>query len=443
MLWIPYKILYNFVRSLIFLLFINSRLHLKTIHKKIDPLFLALHVVLLSLDLFLPVKIPVEFVFLLYIPYAAFLSKDKWYIVGFWLGMYAILYVSTLDVSFYVLVSLPNISAMDVLRSNSWPKIAFLSLFSLLLTLLLFLVSRFKKEHSRLSWTNLFLFFLSIFSIFLVEHFVFRVQALHESHFEGPEAVSFLMVYLGLCACTIISVVLFQRMSAISQREMEHQAELDAIAMRGQHQQEVRNLYDKLSILQHNIKQHTQTLSEMARQAGSEEAQEYLKNYEQEIASENLFSTGSPAVDALLTAKSLTMQKAGIRFDHSLYPLNRLPMSSSRFCNMLGNLMDNAIEGVQRISGTNEPVIQLRILRPGDMLCLILTNPCDPKTLHFTKARWLSSKVFRQDGAQHPIGIRTIQRIVDEADGTCDFLVQENKFIVKILLPYPAEQANA
>lgn len=443
MLWILYKIFYNLLRSFIFLCFINNRLHLKAIHKKTDPFFLAIHALILSLDLFLPVKIRPELVFLLYIPYAFFVVKDNWYITCFWLMMYAVLYFSSMDISFFVLVSVPGLDATSLLLQNGFPKMIFLSLFTLLLFLLLLLVSRFKKEHSCLSWSNLFLFSGAVASIFVIEKFVFHIQCLHERHFEGRETVEFQLVFLGLCASTIITVVLFQRLSSISQREMEHQAELDAIAMREQHQQELEQLYDKLSILQHNIKQHTQTLAAMVKQSGSEDAQEYLKSYERELYSENVFATGSPAVDALLTAKSLTMQKAGILFDYSLYPLNRLPMASTQFCNMLGNLLDNAIEGVQRLSDASDPVIQLRILRPGDMLCLILTNPCNPNTLHFSKSRWLSSKSIREDGAQHPIGIRTIQRIVYDAEGTCDFMVQENKFIVKILLPFPAGDASA
>lgn len=442
MLWIPFKLIYNLIRSCLFLHFINSRLHLKPVHKKTDPFFLVFHALITSLDLIPNVRLPLELVFLLYIPYAFFVVKDTWYITGFWLMMYAALYFSTLYISYFVLVSVPGIDAFDILQSNGIPKMIFLSLFSLLMFLLLFLVSRFKKGYSRLSWSNLFLFFADIVSIFLVANIVFHIQLRRESHFDEQIVLEFLLVYLVLCAAIIVSVVMFQRMSALFVREMEHQAELDAIAMRGQHQQELERLYDRLTIRQHDFKQHMQTLAEMVKQGGSEDAQEYLKSYERELHSESFFATGSPAVDALLTAKTLTMQKAGIRFDHSLYPLNRLPMSSTQFCNMLGNLLDNAIEGVQRLNDTPAPVIQLRILRPGDMLCLILSNPCNPNTLHFSKSQWLSSKIIREDGAQHPIGMRTIQRIVNDAEGTCDFMVQENKFIVKILLPFPAEQAN-
>ena len=178
----------------------------------------------------------------------------------------------------------------------------------------------------------------------------------------------------------------------------------------------------------------------MVKNAGNENAEEYLKTYQKELSAESSFSSGSPAVDALLTAKSLTMSKAGISFDCSLYPFDRLPMSSTKFCTMLGNLLDNAIEGVQRLPDTENRIIHLKFHRPGEMLLILLKNPCNPDTIHLAKGQWLSSKFVRTDGSTHPIGIRTIERIVREAEGRCEFMIENRHFIVKILLPFLSHQ---
>lgn len=85
------------------------------------------------------------------------------------------------------------------------------------------------------------------------------------------------------------------------------------------------------------------------------------------------FLTGSISVDALLTAKSLACKHHNISLHVSQCPLNSLPISEVDFCTILGNLLDNAIEGnVCIVNKSIEKWINLSFSRVWDMFTTVV-----------------------------------------------------------------------
>lgn len=150
--------------------------------------------------------------------------------------------------------------------------------------------------------------------------------------------------------------------------------------------------------------------------------------------------TGSPEVDALLTAKRRTMHEKGIEFKLTPYPLASLPIATSDFCAILGNLLDNAIEGIQRITEPPaKPLIHLAFSRSWDMFYVYCTNPCEPSTLVQKKGLFLTSKMKSEPGL-HGIGLHSIEAIAERAEGRVEFYTEENEFHAKVVLPFLNER---
>lgn len=433
MLWILFKISVFAFHGVLLLYFMHSRLRFKAFHSTGDIIFLVVFTAILSLDLIMPAKLPTELGFLMFLPYGLFVVKDRFHLTCFWLVVFGALFFSVVDIAQFLLHSFPGISAQNVLFVPGVPNAVFTIIYCSLLFLVIYLVSRFKRDFNRMSWSNLFLFLALILSIYLVEKLLFHIQTANRAILEDLSSTPFLVAYLCLYACTLFTIGLFHRMCALAEVELAHQEELEALAMGKQHQQELERLYDQLSIKQHDFKQHMQTLTEMVHSGGNENAEAYLETYRKEVAQDISFATGSPAVDALLTAKQLMMHRAGVAFQVTLCPLHQLPLSSTQFCTVLGNLLDNALEAVSRIPEPVSPTIQLRMMRPGQMLCLICSNPFNPATVHQNNNHWLSSK---PEPKKHSIGIRNIRRIVEDAEGRCEFSIIDDHFTAKILLPY-------
>lgn len=128
------------------------------------------------------------------------------------------------------------------------------------------------------------------------------------------------------------------------------------------------------------------------------------------------------------------MREKGIGLVYSPYPLAELPIAAADFCAVVGNLLDNAIEGVSRIKDPAEPpVIRLSFSRSWDMFYIYCENPCAPESIAIDSGRFLSAK--RAEPGLHGIGLASIQSIAARAEGRAEFAAENGVFRAKIVLP--------
>lgn len=433
MLWTAFEIALNLIQSLMFLFFIKSRLHITKPHRIADiacSLAIAFFYTLYTL---IDISFPDTFVVFIPFLYALAVADDKWYVSAFWTLVLAILFLTTVDLCIHIFETLPGLS-YEAIMSRTGGRVLFVLLTNLTLFLILYAVSRLKREYTSLTWPVFVLFLLTIFTLFVVEEAVYSLQMKQTS----LDARPFFVAYIGIFLCTILMILLFHIMSLTTTRESQYKAEVQAMSLSQRHLKELARLYQEISGMQHDFKQHYQVLEEMVKSGDSQEAQSYLDAYRAELPGRELFLTGRSAVDALLTAKRLTMKKLGVCFKFTAYPLNRLPIAEPDFCSIVGNLLDNAIEGVQRISEPGpQPVIHLTFACTWNVFYIFCTNPCDPRTIQKQKDGWRSSKLLEGLPGRHAIGIRSIEKLAAQAEGRCSFAVEGSVFRVQVVLPYP------
>lgn len=163
-------------------------------------------------------------------------------------------------------------------------------------------------------------------------------------------------------------------------------------------------------------------------EATSEEKRAYLDNMESDIrAFEAGSNTGNHVMDTILTAKTLQCQSQGIKLtcnsDGSL--LNFMsPMDLSA---LLGNLLDNAIEHVDKLTDRDERWIQLSLRRKNDFVILEVGNNCEGE-VEFRNGLPLTTK---DDKRYHGYGTRSIRETVSRYGGTVTFSYKEGWFLVK------------
>ena len=167
-----------------------------------------------------------------------------------------------------------------------------------------------------------------------------------------------------------------------------------------------------------------------------------MAEYEKEISEDKMIITGSIAVDALLTAKLLACKQNDIEFRFVQCPLGNLPISEIDFCAIVGNLLDNAIEGVCRIADMqNQKWICLSFNRVWDTFSIHCENNMAIQTVKRHSGGFLTAK--ESDKVNHGFGIRNIELIVETANGFCTFEAADNVFTANVTLPYPIQEAIA
>lgn len=442
-MWTLFEIAVNLFQSFLMLHFLKKRLHLKKRFPLGDLACICVTAALMSINSFTfllsPLAIPDVLFFLIPFIYMVFVVKDRWYVSLFWTSVLMLIFFLTVSLSLHIFTTGLNVSYDEMMQKTGW-RILFVFITNCALSALLYAVSKFKKDYSAPYWPVLLLFLGTNAALFIAEESVYRLQMIAEFRLQ-EDMPSLFGVYLGLTICLVLIILLYHLMSQSVERENRYQAEAAVIAQSKQYQEELSRIYTNLCHARHDMKQHYQLLQELVASGGNDQAVAYLEECRTTFEQEDLYWTGSTAVDALVLAKSLTMKKQGIIFRYSPYPLEYMPIKEAAFCTILGNLLDNAIEGVLRLPPSEQPyTIQLTFSRSWDMFYIFCTNPCNEATIVRENNRWKSSKTAEGIPGFHSIGIRSIERLTNCAEGRCSFDVSEGKFTAKIVLPCtPAE----
>ena len=106
---------------------------------------------------------------------------------------------------------------------------------------------------------------------------------------------------------------------------------------------------------------------------------------------------------------------------------------------VLANLLDNAIEGNDRIVNKSiEKWINLSFSRVWDMFTLRCENPVNPTSIKRHQSKFVTSK--RKSPEIHGFGIPNIISIAENAEGFCSFDIENNQFVATVTLPYPIKK---
>lgn len=432
--WLIFEIAINVFQSCLFLAFLKSRVTLVRPSKCADLFCVLGYTLFFTTYLHWDVPITDCAGALILLVYLRYVSLERWHILIFWAVVKEVVAVAT--VGFTLQIVFVFTSATHELIMTPGPlRVVFVVTSNLALLLVFFALSKLRPRSSPLKRRALLLFVLMNATLLFAIEMIFslQVQQLHESD------VPFFAAYGALIACSVLSIVLFHLMTDTAQRHHEAQLALTQSQLTAQHQEQLKDLYTDLIARQHDFKQHLQTLEQLAQGGHSPQAAAYWAQCRQSTAIQaDTIITGSMAVDALLTAKRLACQRQGVDLQLSLCPLSELPIREAEFCTLVGNLLDNAIEGALRVDPSEgKRYVHIAFSRAQDMFLLNCENSMQPQSIRKHADRLLSSKEMP---ALHGFGIPNMKAIVRAADGFYHTDIKEGRFYTAITIPYPLKE---
>ncbi|MCI8783646.1 MAG: sensor histidine kinase [Dorea sp.] len=200
-----------------------------------------------------------------------------------------------------------------------------------------------------------------------------------------------------------------------------------------QYQQLLRNVEEN-SRIRHDFRHQLIVISELVGQKEYGKLKEYVGKYIDDGQAEMKLYSYSAAQNALISYYESICQRRGIRTEFSVSLPKKLPVSDQDFCVMLGNLLENAMEGVRDMK---EPYISLRIRQAASrMLAIRVENPYQGE-LRKEGGHYRSSK---RDGLGQ--GLESVNMIAMKYEGIMEILTEDQVFTVKILLQVPGRDAE-
>lgn len=381
-----------------------------------------------GLTVYLYVDIPVtdSVLFVLLFMYALYLFEGEWYVKLAWTIIDCVMMVMSTTLFTVLFISITGVTR-DILTASTGIRIAFVIMANAFMFSVYYAISKVRWRQDRLSLPPLLLFLGLAISLLICQEMQYSMLPQ-----EGvpQKSVSISIIFISVISGGIL--VLFAMLSSQAEKRAEMEIQANAAALTRKHYSEIKGMYQGMLQQQHDMKHQINALEEMIAEGNLAESTNYLSQLRQ-TALPLRYATGCVSVDALLSAKTAAMRQDGIDFEYTAYPLNELPIEETLFCALVGNLLENAIEGVQRIHDPAIPKqVHLRFARSRDVFFISCRNTVAPDTVRQRGEAFLSSKRRGQQG----LGIPSIRSTVQSAGGNCSFGMDGEWFTAEIELPY-------
>lgn len=141
--------------------------------------------------------------------------------------------------------------------------------------------------------------------------------------------------------------------------------------------------------------------------------------------------TGNDSLDVILTEKTLYCQKNGIRMTYMVDGEKLNFMSASDLCILFGNALDNAIEAVMKLENVDKRVISIVVTQKQEFVLLQVENYYDG-VIRMDNGIPVTTK---GDMEYHGFGVKSIRMIAEKYEGLVSILTTEDTYRLSISWP--------
>lgn len=175
----------------------------------------------------------------------------------------------------------------------------------------------------------------------------------------------------------------------------------------------------------HNYKNNIITLAQLTEQGKTAEVKEYLKDEIQQLGIKmNYAMTGNKVIDAVLATKKNSAEHKGINFYANGNIPDKCVIDDIDFTNIIGNLLDNAIEAAEKVENGNVSIV---IKQQKKFIIIKVKNSYDGNKNN-------ELQTTKKDKEYHGIGLKSIKRIVEKYQGEFELEFKEKEVEATALL---------
>lgn len=293
-------------------------------------------------------------------------------------------------------------------------------LFSTVITLVL---RQLFRTHQKLSMATsrrnwLYQFIVPILSII----FAFTVSAIQGQVF-GPDYLSVISL-LSLIVLSFSSLYFTLHLSQQQHAYYQNKLDKEQLQFQLRETQQSQEEYQRLQSLRHDLKNKHLTLLALLEE-NPDEAREYLQSLTDSISGKQTFYSKNPTVNYLLNQKLHDVEDE-IELEIDCFIPQELSIKPDVLAVILGNCLDNSISACLRLTDKSERTLSLNIRYFQQNLFISINNT-------FNEQEQETRKTRQRDGW----GLRNVDALVQEYQGTIKRFKENGHYRTEILLPSP------
>ena len=293
-------------------------------------------------------------------------------------------------------------------------------LFSTIITLVLRQLFRTHQKltmpTSRRNW--LYQFIVPILSII----FAFTVSAIQGQVF-GPDYLSVISL-LSLIVLSFSSLYFTLHLSQQQHAYYQNKLDKEQLQFQLRETQQSQEEYQRLQSLRHDLKNKHLTLLALLEE-NPDEAREYLHSLTDSISGKQTFYSKNPTINFLLNQKLHDVEDE-IELEIDCFVPQELSIQPDILAVILGNCLDNSISACLRLTDKSDRTLALNIRYFQQNLFISINNT-------FNEQEQETRKTRQRDGW----GLRNVDALVQEYQGTVKRFKENGHYRTEILLPSP------
>ena len=190
------------------------------------------------------------------------------------------------------------------------------------------------------------------------------------------------------------------------------------------HYEQVEKTDNELRKFRHNYKNMKIGLMSLLNNKDTDGAKKYVADCDELLDIDyTLYQTGNSIINAILSDKAMKVKDKGITIKFTgLIPQTKI--SNTDLCIIFGNILDNAIEAVEKVDDNIAKEINIDVYKKKDYLFITVTNPTK------TEVAIKDNKIVtsKDDKSNHGLGLSSVEETLKKYDGHLDLECDNNKF---------------
>ena len=240
-----------------------------------------------------------------------------------------------------------------------------------------------------------------------------------------------MILVIEICSIVIAAVCFYMTVLLNKAHKESERLKLTAQQdiFRNQYADNVKKQYEEISKVRHDMKQTNSVVMALLSEAKTEEAIEYMQKVARQISEfDVVIDVGNDFVNAILNAKLSEAKRNGITVLCSA-DKNAAGIDEVDLCNLLGNMLDNAIEACEKCRD-KQRVIEIQIRLCQNKYLIDIENTAPENALERNKL--LSTTKENKD--RHGYGIKSIKSIAEQYNGMVSFSQTADRFRCTVAL---------
>lgn len=233
-----------------------------------------------------------------------------------------------------------------------------------------------------------------------------------------------------IAAAAVLAALIFFAVRAAIKRYSEKKLESYQNDLLQKHYNEVENMYRQMRGWRHDYKNHIATMKVHLDNQKYDLLENYLNLLNNDLMTvDTVLKTGNVMVDAILNSKLSLARSKDISVDASAVVPEKLIVSDTDMCVIIGNLLDNAIEACCKFEEKEKRFIRVYIGVLKRQLYISVSNSVGGEIKKEGKT-YITTK-----NADHGFGLKRIDKIVDKYNGFVNRQDETDVFATEITLP--------